>query len=656
MIVYFGCYAKDGDATLIWSSADLRKAVWHFRHGGIRQVQTFVRRRRLDSTFGGGVAIPGGTGVLSALRTPPYAKLLGGRLGSYQSLQWEGPFSSYRIGLIADEFSAAAWSKEFSTFSVVSNQLPSLGEVKTWSFLLVESAWLGAASSWKGKLTNGVPPEFVELKKLANSAGVPVVFWNKEDPPHFADFFPIARMCDYVFTSAVEMVERYANVLGQDCVGVLQFAASTPMHNPVKWNSFPERTGVAFAGTFYRNKFEERGQNLVALLRGAISAAKDKHEPVVIFSRHAGGPERYQFPKEFKDYLGGAIPYSEVLTAYRRFKAFINVDSVVDSQTMMSRRVWELIACGTPVVSAHSPAGQLFEGSGLFRASSASEAKDVVTKLLESKDVVEREVHRGQRIIWEGHTYTHRAEQILLAVGKIDDVGERSSLTSIIIPTKRPAQIEHIVSQVAGQKGVNFEVLIGLHGFTLDDWAKRRILENLESNSGFRRIEFLDIPVHESLGTVLKRLSRAAQGEYVARFDDDDYYFPNYLRDQVNTLRWSQADIVGKGCTYVYLSNSDLLIRRRPDSEHHWSELVAGATLVIRANVLADIEFEDRKVGEDSSFLRRAVQRGYKIYSADRFNYVTVRSSSHTWKISDTDLMAGGQVEGTALQMSRVIV
>lgn len=641
---------------MIWSSADLRKAVWHFRHGGIEQVQTFARRRKLDSAFGGGVGGPGGAGLLSGLRTPPYVKLLGSRLGSYQSLQWEGLFSSHKIGLIADEFSAAAWSKEFSTFPVISNQLPSLDEVKTWSFLLVESAWLGEAGSWKGKLTNGVPSELVELKKRAKRADVPVVFWNKEDPPHFADFFPVACMCDFVFTSAVEMVEKYADVLGQDRVGVLQFAASVPMHNPVKWNSFPERRGVAFAGTFYRDKFDERGQNLVALLRGAISAASNRREPVVIFSRHAGGPDRYQFPTEFKDYLGGAIPYSEVLTAYRRFKAFINVDSVVDSQTMMSRRVWELIACGTPVVSAYSPAGQLFAGRGLFRASNASEAKNVVSKLLESKELVEREVHKGQRIIWEGHTYTHRAEQILRTVGRIDDQWEHSSLISIILPTKRPAQMEHIVSQVAGQRGVNFEVLIGLHGFALDDGAKRRILERLESNSGFRGIEFLDIPPHESLGRVLNRLTNAAQGEFVARFDDDDYYFPNYLRDQVNTLGWSQADVVGKGCTYVYLRKSDLLIRRRPDFEHHWSELVAGATLVFRAGVLEDIEFEDKKVGEDSSFLRRAVERGYKIYSSDRFNYVTVRSSSHTWKISDSELMVGGSLEGTGMNMSRVVV
>ena len=47
----------------------------------------------------------------------------------------------------------------------------------------------------------------------------------------------------------------------------------------------------------------------------------------------------------------GELPYDQMLAAYKMYKVFLNVNSVIDSPTMCARRVFELSACSTPVVS-----------------------------------------------------------------------------------------------------------------------------------------------------------------------------------------------------------------------------------------------------------------------------------------------------------------
>src|SRR5690625_7683303 len=80
-----------------------------------------------------------------------------------------------------------------------------------------------------------------------------------------------------------------------------------------------------------------------------------------IFSRFLGDDERYQFPGELADRVVGSLPYDRMLTAYKAYKVFLNVNSVVTSPSMCARRIFEITASGTPVGSAPSPAiGEFF--------------------------------------------------------------------------------------------------------------------------------------------------------------------------------------------------------------------------------------------------------------------------------------------------------
>ncbi|WP_139019775.1 glycosyltransferase, partial [Bacillus wiedmannii] len=59
----------------------------------------------------------------------------------------------------------------------------------------------------------------------------------------------------------------------------------------------------------------------------------------------------HRFPERFDPYIKGSLKYYEIDKAYKGYKVMINVNTVKQSPTMFSRRVFEGLACGTPVVS-----------------------------------------------------------------------------------------------------------------------------------------------------------------------------------------------------------------------------------------------------------------------------------------------------------------
>ncbi|MEK8227733.1 hypothetical protein NKG05_18935 [Oerskovia sp. M15] len=102
----------------------------------------------------------------------------------------------------------------------------------------------------------------------------------------------------------------------------------------------------------------------------------------------------------------------------------------------------------------------------------------------------------------------------------------------------------------------------------------------------------------------------------------------------------------------------DATLLRFADRERRFTDRVMGPTIVAQRGVAAATPFHDVGRGEDSAFLRDAVDAGMRVYSADRFNFVQVRSGSaaHTWTVSDAELLASGRVEFYGRADSHVLV
>ena len=541
--------------------------------------------------------------------------------------------------MIADTFTALAFAYEWECVALHPGAAPEL--LDTIELLFVESAWHGNDGVWQYQLTGPNAPSAAlsDLVAGCRERGIPTVFWNKEDPAHFADFLDTARLFDWVFTTEGSCIDAYREQLGHTRVALLPFAAQPALHNPMR-RPGTRRRDIAFAGTYFAHKYPERRAQLEMLLGAAGDVHRSHHLDLDIFARFRGIDPNYEYPKPFAQFVRGELSYAQVLTAYRSYRTFINVNSVPDSHTMCARRIFEITACGGVVVSAPSPAINAYLGDAVVESRDREESANVFRALMRSPELRQRLAHQGQMAIWEKHTYSHRADTVLRAVGLGRHVvGEPR--VSVLVSTNRPGQLGHVIEQLARQRGVEIQPLVLTHGFSAcaadRDLARERGLT----------IEWIEGDPAWSLGRCYNRLLDRALFPLAAKFDDDDEYGPHYLVEQAMAQYYSGAQLVGKRSHFARLeSNSqDYMAVRWPGHEHRETPFVSGPTFVFDTDFVRSIGFEDRNLGEDTALLRAVADKGGMVWSTSKYGFNQVRRhGNHTWSVSNAEILANAEV------------
>src|SRR5690606_11462591 len=138
--------------------------------------------------------------------------------------------------------------------------------------------------------------ELVAIVEWCRDRGVPTVFWNKEDPVHFATFLNVARLFDYVFTTDFDCLHRYKRALGHDRVSLLPFGCQPSVHNPLE--KYERKPSACFAGAYYA-RYPERQRDLEQLV-GHLA----KFTGIEIFDRNFGSDNPdYSFPAEYRPFI-----------------------------------------------------------------------------------------------------------------------------------------------------------------------------------------------------------------------------------------------------------------------------------------------------------------------------------------------------------------
>lgn len=227
---------------------------------------------------------------------------------------------------------------------------------------------------------------------------------------------------------------------------------------------------------------------------------------------------------------------------------------------------------------------------------------------------------------------------------------------SIVVCTNRPHNLPLVMGNFlrqnrAGRIG-EIELVVVTHGFRVEEETLKTVLSEVSAQQDAYRepglINVVEADQKASLGELLNRGFAESSGEYVFRMDDDDYYGANYVRDQLNAIVFSGADLVGKAETYMYFEHEDATFLTFPGKAHRETDFVRGATFAGPRKTFIETRFEERRTGEDSDFITRLRQSGGTIYSSDRFNYVVNRhadKSRHTWAAADAQLMGTGEMK-----------
>ena len=519
------------------------------------------------------------------------------------------------------------------------------------ALLLVESAWRGNNGGWRNRIVHYEEVEDKALRELVQycrSNGIPTVFWNKEDPPHFDNFLGAAREFDFVFTTDEDCVPRYKRALGHERVFVLPFAAQPRLHNPSRERGWPSHP-VCFAGSWVTRRYPERAETLRYLLEPAIPHG------LHIFDRNLTRPEfgsDYRFPDRYKPLIKGTLTYEEMLTAYRCYDVMLNVNTVSESPTMFARRVFESLACGTPVISSESVAMTRMLGKHVRVTRDKEKTSEHLRELLGDEEARVREGHLAYRYVHENHTYRHRMNEVFRRLGVKPLASERPAV-SVLMPTMRPENVLRCLDSFKKQTYANKELILILNNAEFDLDSIRR---DAESNSNVR---VLHVEGRTTLGDCLNRGVEAASGKYVAKMDDDDHYGERYLSDSVLAASFSEAEIVGKGLFFVYFETGDATALFEWTAEHTCMSFVTGGTLLVQTDVVRDIPFDSISIREDTNFQRAATQAGCRVYAADRFNYIRVRKrglSGHSDQTPDTRFLKRCRAQTPGLDLERVLI
>ncbi|MDR2786825.1 MAG: glycosyltransferase [Candidatus Accumulibacter sp.] len=335
-----------------------------------------------------------------------------------------GPFGRLKIALVSDHFTAECLSAECRVRAMTpANFMEVIGEWKP-DLVFVESAFHGVNGAWRYELAKqpkwlrlGKPTAIFRLVEFARAHGIPTVFWNKDDDAFFDAFIDVAKVFDFVFTTDANCVERYRR--------------QVPAHVPVNTLSMPyqpafhEFTGfdftrreACFTGSYYRRILDERRRFLDMM----FDACEDADIRLNVFDRNHDRLSRhfeFRYPKRPQLRVHGRVPHRETAAIYKSHVASLNVNSVTASETMCSRRLLEILACGGIAVTNPSRAVDRCFRDYCHVVDSREEAAEALARLRiagPSREDLDR-AGAGADYVRRNHTWARRLEEVCAVVG-----------------------------------------------------------------------------------------------------------------------------------------------------------------------------------------------------------------------------------------------
>ena len=446
-----------------------------------------------------------------------------------------------RIASIMDEFTWQSYSPEADMLQLTPENWHNELETFNPDMLFVESAWRGKDELWTN-IVHKNPPALKGILQWCHTHNVPTVFWNKEDPIHFETFINTAFLFDFIFTYDFHCVSRYKALLNHNHVYYLPMGVQTRMFNPIE--KYDRKDAFCFAGSYYK-RYPERTQNLEEYILNLPLI-----KPVEIFDRQYGKDDpNYMFPDNYLPFIKGGLPYNQIDKAYKGYTYAINLNSLKQAQSI-ARRVYELMACNTLVVSNFSRGVHSQMGELTILSDSAKEVIRRIKEIESSPLSADKLRLAALRKVMLESTYQDRLAYI---VAKVCDVKTPSLLPPVYVVAYPDTQdqAESVYTS-----------------FSCQNYAEKYLF--LISDVKFK-ISREDLRVHLlSVDEAPAALSALPEQAWLAYFAPEDFYGANYLTDIMLATRYQKSQVIGKFCFYSFTGSKIILCR--DDNAHPYTE------------------------------------------------------------------------------------
>tara|TARA_B100000767_G_scaffold251445_1_gene254455 strand:+ start:3204 stop:6842 length:3639 start_codon:yes stop_codon:yes gene_type:complete len=422
-----------------------------------------------------------------------------------------------KVACVLDNFSYSAFRFEADFLQLdvfeYQNQLESFQP----DIVFFESAWRGKDDLWGSKVGHG-DREVIEILQWAQKNNVPSVFWNKEDPVHFKSFLNVAQLFDYVFTTDLDSIPRYKEILSNDNIFLLPFAFQPKLHNPIE--EFDRISKMCFAGAYYR-KYAQRNKDMESIMNGVL----EKLELDIYDRNYLDDNPDYSFPESFENYIIGTLSFEDINLAYKGYDIGMNLNTIKNSPTMFARRVFELLASNTHVFSNYSRGVDLFFGDIVFSSDSGTRT---VTRYLSYTENQRKYIRlSGLRKVFSDHTYRHRFEYI---VNKISLQGSPRRPDSVLVVCKidNEREAKRIIDQFEVQTMNHTELRL----FSDEIWDSESFSEHKINNTNEIESHFFE----EFLGP----------HQYLSVWNPEYSYGSNYLIDLCHATEYVENKAISK--------------------------------------------------------------------------------------------------------------
>lgn len=514
---------------------------------------------------------------------------------------------SLNVACILDDFSMQCFGEEINLLPVYPNRWRELLEEELPDFLLVESAWHGNGKSWQyliGKYSGYSNNELIKLVRWFQEKNIPTVFWNKEDPFHFDKFIDSAKHFDYIYTTDVNMVEKYLANVKHKNVYTLPFAAQPRRHNPIRLEKERERK-ICFAGTYYANRHEDRRKDMDKLLEMSDSYG------LVIYDRNFYRSEsEFKFPDQYKKDILGVLPYSKMDIAYKNYRYILNVNSIKNSESMFSRRVFEGMACGTPIISNFSKGIEKTFGTLVLATDDPDNVKKNLDYLESEESVYRRQSLLGIREIFDNHTYRHRIEKICKNMD-IRVASEKMTVTMFSFADSID-ECNQLIQIFETQNYEHKRLHIYISKF--DDFTFVLNNFNTENISIFLK-DYLDN---------YEYLSEFAKTSYMGLISINNTYGENYIKDLMIAASYSSAEVVGKK-TYFEVTKSGYVQESCKGNEYTFVSQLDISSCIFKTNIRSKETLRNllESCEDDKNFnTQNFFDLGARLFSSDKYNFI----------------------------------
>ncbi|QOL27279.1 glycosyltransferase [Thalassotalea sp. LPB0316] len=534
--------------------------------------------------------------------------------------------SKLKVAGVMDEFTFHSYAPECELLALEPKNLAR--QLKTFSpdFVFIESAWKGKDDLWKTKVSN-LSSEVIELIEWCRKNNVPSVFWNKEDPVHFSTFLPLAKLVDYVFTTDIDCIAKYKKEIGHERAYLLPFAAQPKKHNPIE--IFERKDKFCFAGSYYL-RYPERQRDFASIIN-----ACNEFKPVDIYDRNHNNPHpHYIFPEQYKDFILGALPFSEIDKAYKGYNFGINMNTIKQSQTMFARRVYELLASNTVVVSNYSRGVKSTFGDLVVCSDSEQEIKKQLASICSSEQRYKKYRLLGLRKVMLEHTYAHRLSFIASVLSDKEYKSHSPNLL-VLASVKNGNELENVIENFGRQSFVNQSLVI-LCEEKIDNCSVKGVTLCLSHTDFIKEVK-----------------KQAEHNDFISVMSSKDFYGKQYFTDLLLATNYSSYHGFGKKSFYLAEEKSVKLISNGKQYKQTSSLMLRQAVIRLSEDILNYV------ISNLSELDELSIARPTML-AIDEFNYcrngMKHFDSSLVEEVSDTPLTTKGvhYIKNLALLSKRI--